>query len=138
MTLSCLGFLTDKFNLKWFKLPDLYMLTAKASQERRKESFYQEVNKIIVVKQWYMPNKKFCSWKISVSGLLIYIGLWTCFQSWVLICRKYFSRLNSTQYNYIYNLFQISDFIGILVDDFILAIYFTCVFLILEDLGNLL
>ena len=48
---SCRGFLTDTFDLKWFKLPDLYMLTAKASQERRKESFYQEVNKIIVVKQ---------------------------------------------------------------------------------------
>lgn len=42
----------------------LCMLTAKASQEGRKESFYQEVNKIIVVKQWYMPSKKFGSWKI--------------------------------------------------------------------------
>ena len=51
----------------------------------------------------------------------------------VLICRKYFSRLNSIQYNYVYNLFQISDFIRILVDDFMLAIYFTCAFLILED-----
>lgn len=111
--LSCHGLISHWY-VWWSGLncPISYTLKAKASQEGRKGSFLIKglLRKIIVVKQWYMPNKTFGFWNlIKYFGTIIIILRHVLVL--VLICRKYFSRLNSTQYNYVYSVFKISNFI---------------------------